>query len=74
MFYKERKMMEVVMPTIRDHSIAQRELLTLLLRVKNEAKETPLSTLDRAIEDLKIKMDEEDVQRVEEVLSKSMVL
>ncbi|MCL1994992.1 MAG: hypothetical protein FWG63_02200 [Defluviitaleaceae bacterium] len=62
------------MPTIRDHSIAQRELLTLLLRVKNEAKETPLSTLDRAIEDLKIKMDEEDVQRVEEVLSKSMVL
>jgi len=65
--------MVIFMPTVRDHSIAQRELLTLLLRIKSEAKET-LPTLNRAIKDLEIKMDEEDVQRVEKILSDEISL
>ena len=57
------------MPTVRDHSIAQIEQLTLLLRIKNDIKETS-PVLIRAIEDLKVKMDGEDIAKVENMLSK----
>lgn len=55
------------MPSAKDYSVLHREQLTLLLRIKSELDE-PTPTLRRAIEDLKIKMDDEDVKKVEEIL------
>lgn len=52
------------MPANRDHSKQDRKQLTLLLRIQRELTESA-PTLTRAIEDLKIEMDEEDVLKVE---------
>lgn len=58
------------MPSVKDYSVLHREQLTLLLRIKSELDE-PTPTLRRAIEDLKIKMDDEDVKKVEQMLQNS---
>ena len=55
------------MPSVKDYSVLHREQLTLLLRINSELP-TPTPTLKRAIEDLKIKMDEEDIKKVEQML------